>query len=515
MTSRPNVLFICADQWRGDCLSARGHPNARTPNIDALAADGVLFKNHFSQCTPCGPSRTSLLTGLYLMNHRSGRNGTPLDARHTNIALEARKAGYNPVLFGYTDTSLDPRGRDPDDPALTGYDKGVMPGFSTPLHLPDDMEAWISDLIAKGYSLPNGRDDAFRPRPGFDKPDDRGFRYIPTAFKAEQSETAFLADRFLEWLSGRDEPWFAHVVFYRPHPPLIAPEPYNRLVDPADVAFPVRAASLDAEKAQHPLLAYELDRISEPGRYDEHSPLDPVSADELEIRQMRAAYYGLIAEVDHHVGRIIDQLKASGAYDDTLIIVTSDHAEMLGGHHAWGKEIYFDPAFHVPLIVRDPRREAGETRGDQIDAFSEAIDLMPTILDWLDRPVPRPCDGRSLLPLVRGAEPAGWRQEVHFEHDFRTVVTQRAERALGIASDECSYAVIRDRRYKYVHFAALPPLLFDIESDPHEMENLAGRPDMAATMLHYAQMMLDWRLRHAEKTLTNMALTKDGVFARA
>jgi arylsulfatase A-like enzyme len=72
MNSRPNVLFICADQWRGDCLSARGHPNVRTPNIDALAADGVLFANHFSQCTPCGPSRTSLLTGLYLMNHRSG-----------------------------------------------------------------------------------------------------------------------------------------------------------------------------------------------------------------------------------------------------------------------------------------------------------------------------------------------------------------------------------------------------------------------------------------------------------
>src|SRR5690606_27046003 len=88
--SRPNVLFICADQWRGDCLSVLGHSNVRTPNIDALAADGLLFRNHFSQCTPCGPSRTSLLTGLYLMNHRSGRNGTPLDARHTNIEHDFR-----------------------------------------------------------------------------------------------------------------------------------------------------------------------------------------------------------------------------------------------------------------------------------------------------------------------------------------------------------------------------------------------------------------------------------------
>ena len=77
MTDRPNILLICADQWRADCISALGHPNVRTPNLDALAADGVLFRNHFGQCTPCGPSRASLLTGLYLMNHRSGRNGTP------------------------------------------------------------------------------------------------------------------------------------------------------------------------------------------------------------------------------------------------------------------------------------------------------------------------------------------------------------------------------------------------------------------------------------------------------
>lgn len=514
--SRPNVLFICADQWRGDCLSVLGHSNVRTPNIDALAADGLLFRNHFSQCTPCGPSRTSLLTGLYLMNHRSGRNGTPLDARHTNIALEARKAGYEPVLFGYTDTSLDPRDRDPNDPALTSYDKGVMPGFSVPLHLPDDMGPWIADLVARGYDLPNGREDAFRPRKDFDRLPDRGFRYIPTRFSAEESETAFLANRFLEWLAvQRGKSWFAHLVFYRPHPPLIAPEPYNRLVDPADVVFPARASSLEEEKRQHPMLAYELDRLSEPGRYDEHSPLDPVSADELEIRQMRATYFGLIAEVDHHIGRIVEHLKKTGEYDNTLIIVTSDHAEMLGEHHVWGKEIYFDQAFHVPLVVRDPRSAANCTRGLQTEAFSEAIDLMPTILDWLGRPVPRACNGRSLLPLVYGAQPKDWRTEVYFEHDFRTVVTQQAERALGIGSDECSYAVIRDRRYKYVHFAALPPLLFDLENDPHEMENLADRPEMSVTVLRYAQKMLSWRLRHADRTLTNMALTRDGVFSRA
>ena len=514
MTQRPNVLFICADQWRGDCISALGHPNVKTPNLDALAADGVLFTSHFGQCTPCGPSRTSLLTGLYLMNHRSGRNGTPLDARHTNVALEARKAGYRPALFGYTDTSADPRGLDANDPALTTYES-VMPGFEAALHLPDEMEEWVADLVARGYDLPGGRHDVFKPKPGFDKPADRGFRYIPTVYPAEHSEAAFLTDAFLKWLSvRRDSPWFAHFVFLRPHPPLIAPEPYNAMVDPADVAMPARAASLEEEKRQHPMLAYELGRMSEPGRYDEHSPFDPVSADDLEIRQMRATYYGLIAEVDHHLGRIVEHLKATGEYDRTLIVVTSDHAEMLGEHHAWGKEIYFDQAFHLPLVIRDPRREADGTRGTKVDAFTEAVDIMPTILEWLDLPVPRPCDGCSLLPLIEGTTPQNWRQHVFFEHDFRTVATQKAETALGLSSDRCNYAVVRGRRYKYVHFAGLPPLLFDLENDPHEAENLAGRPEMAATVLACAQTMLDWRLSHADRTLTNMFITKDGLVSR-
>ena len=104
----PNVLFVTADQWRGDSLSCAGHPVVRTPNLDRLATSGVRFARHFAQAAPCGPSRASLYTGMYLMNHRSATNGTPLDARHTNVALEARKLGYRPALFGYTDTSVDP-----------------------------------------------------------------------------------------------------------------------------------------------------------------------------------------------------------------------------------------------------------------------------------------------------------------------------------------------------------------------------------------------------------------------
>lgn len=515
MTSsdRPNVLFICADQWRADCLGALGHPNVRTPNLDALAADGVLFENHFGQCTPCGPSRTSLLTGLYLMNHRSGRNGTPLDDRHTNVALEARKRGYEPSLFGYTDTSVDPRGKHPADPALEAYDEGVLPGFVAPVHMSEDMVPWVGNLIAKGYALPNGRSDVFRPRRGFTKPADRGFRYIPTEYAAEDSDTAFLADRFLQWHQARRRrPWFAHLVFMRPHPPFIASEPYNAMVHPKDVAMPHRAATLEEESAQHPFLGYRIDGYRKANSFDEHSDIALATAPDLEIRQMMATYFGLMAEVDFHIGRIIDHLKAKGEYDRTLIIFTSDHAEMLGEHYVWSKEIYFDQAFRVPLIVRDPASSA--VRGRRVTSLTEAIDVAPTIIDRIGGEVPRAMDGRSLLPFIEGHTPKDWRQEVFFEHDFREVETLKPETALGLTSDQCSYAVIRDSDYKYVHFAALPPLLFDMRADPHETRNLAADPAMRDTVLRYAQKMLSWRLTHVDRALTNMALTRKGLISR-
>lgn len=510
---RPNVLFICADQWRADCIGALGHPHVRTPNLDALAADGVLFRNHFGQCTPCGPSRASLLTGLYLMNHRSGRNGTPLDARHTNIALEARKCGYDPVLFGYTDSAADPRGRHPRDPALTGYDQGVIPGFTTALHMTDAMTPWVGDLIAKGYELPRGRKDAFRPKPGVEPAAGRGFRHIPAHFSAEDSNTAFVADRFLEWhgACGR-RPWFAHVVFYRPHPPLIAPEPYNALVDPADIAMPHRAATPEDEAARHPFLGLRIDDFRTAGAYDELSPIAPATAPDLEIRQMMAAYFGLIAEVDFHLGRIIAHLKECGEYDRTLIVFTSDHGEMLGEHYLWSKEAFFDPSFRVPLVVRDPR--PGAVRGLRVEHPTEAVDVAPTIIEQIGGRVPRAMDGRSLMPFLGGVTPPDWRREVFFEHDFREVVSQRPETVLGLSSDECSYAVIRDEDYKYVHFAALPPLLFDMRADPHESVNLATDPAMQGVLLRYAQRLLNWRLTANDRTLTNMALTPAGVFER-
>ena len=147
MSDARNVLFITADQWRGDCLSSEKHPLVRTPHLDALASQGVRFRRHFAQAAPCGPSRASLHTGMYLQNHRSGTNGTPLDARHTNWALEARRLGYDPVLFGYTDTSQDPRTLDPDDERLRSYE-GLLPGIRPVVEMTTYPHAWAEWLRA-------------------------------------------------------------------------------------------------------------------------------------------------------------------------------------------------------------------------------------------------------------------------------------------------------------------------------------------------------------------------------
>jgi len=508
------VLLISADQWRGECLSAIGHPAVKTPHLDRLAADAMLFKRHYTVCAPCGPSRTSLLTGMYLMNHRSGRNGTPLDMRHSNLALEARKAGYDPTLFGYTDTSRDPRSTVAGDPALRTYE-GVMPGFTVGMQLPDHMAPWIADLKAKGYEF-EGRTDVYKPRADAKLPPDRGHSFLPTIFKAEDSETTFMADTVLKWLSVRqDQDWFVHCVFLRPHPPVIAPEPYNSLYDPTELPLPQRKATAEEEAAQHPHLKLWIDTLAKSSSYDPHNPNNLVHMDELNLRQMRATYYAMITQVDEQIGRLIDHLKATGEYDDTLIIFTCDHAEMGGDHYTWGKETYFEQSFHIPLIIRDPRSAADGGRGSQIDLFTESVDIMPTILDWLEKDIPAQCDGRSLLPILQGRKPADWREEVHYEIDFRytpNLTHLDAETTLGLKPDECYLTAIRDRQYKYVHFATLPPLLFDMERDPYEMTNLAESPEHMPVVLRYAQKMLGWRMRHAERTLTNLHLSAQGVF---
>jgi arylsulfatase A-like enzyme len=254
--------------------------------------------------------------------------------------------------------------------------------------------------------------------------------------------------------------------------------------------------------------------MAEVGGYDEHYPHSLLEIDETEVRQLRATYYGMITQVDEQIGRIVAHLKATGEYDETLIIFTCDHGEMLGDHWMWGKAGYFDEAYHVPLIVRDPRQAADGGRGRVVSEFTEAVDLMPTILEWLGLDPPSQCNGYSLMPFLGGRSPPNWRSEVHWEYDFSDVVSLDAERALGLDSDQCTLSVVRDQRCKYVHFTSLPPLFFDLERDPGQFVNRAADPAYLAQVLAYAQKLLSWRMEYNDRSLTRSFLTENGVFVR-
>ncbi|WP_010102490.1 sulfatase-like hydrolase/transferase, partial [Verminephrobacter aporrectodeae] len=238
------------------------------------------------------------------------------------------------------------------------------------------MEAYFSWLAAQGYSLPGNPWDIWLPQ-DLD-PDEIGASRKPSRIPARLSDTTWFTERGIDYLrSARNKPWFLHLGYWRPHPPFIAPAPYHAMYDPARCPSPVRAASARAEAQQHPLLRYYVENIQRNSFFQNGQGLGS-AMDDAEVRQMRATYYGLMREIDDQLGRVFGYLKDTGQWDDTLIVMTSDHGEQLGDHHLLGKVGYFDQSYHIPMLVRDPSRAADGTRGTLVDHFTEAVDTMPT-----------------------------------------------------------------------------------------------------------------------------------------
>jgi arylsulfatase A-like enzyme len=162
------------------------------------------------------------------------------------------------------------------------------------------------------------------------------------------------------------------------------------------------------------------------------------------------------------------------------------------------------------LIIKPPA-SWGINTGETVSAFTESVDIMPTILEGIGRNIPRQCNGKSLLPLLNGELPADWRDAVHWLFDFRDPLQGRSEAHFQMPSSDCNVLVHRDADFKYVHFANLPPLLFDMRNDPQESLNLAEEPDYQAVVLHYTQKLLSWRMRHEYSELDNLIASDDGL----
>lgn len=474
-----NILLITLDQFRGESLGCAGHSVVETPNLDRLAREGVRLSRHYSQSAPCGPGRASLYTGLYQMNHRVVANGTPLDARFDNIAHAARRAGYTPTLFGYTDQAFDPRATaGPDDTRLKSYEE-VLPGFAVGVHLPSGAPtAWIEWLRVRGYDVP---DDAEAATAG------------ESARPAEVSMAAFLTDRFLEWHAQQRGPWFAHLSHLRPHPPYAAAGHYARMYDPAGVPMPIPAPATP-EPFHATLLSVEA--MAAP-------------KDEASLRRIRAQYYGMISEVDAQLGRVWTALDASGQWDDTFIVVTADHAEYLGDHGLKQKAGYFEQSYHIPGLIRDPR--PGAVKGRIVHEYTENVDVMPTLCDAMGLPQPAQCDGWSLIQFLRGETPDNWRTAAHWEFDWRYVFIPHTDfndpKARDL--DRQNLAVLRKDDAAYVHFGEGRHIAFDLAADPTWRTHLTD----PARVLSLSQEMLTWRARHLDRTLAG-TLIDNGVVGR-
>ena len=494
MSHRPNILFVVIDQFRADCLTGALADFLDLPNLQALRQDAVTFRNHYAVVNPCGPSRASMLTGQYAMNHRAVRNGTPLAHDTPTLGTEARKAGYRPMLFGYTDITQDPRRHDPNDPAIHTYEQ-VAAGFDEIVEMRlEESWPWRADLNAKGYELPPYSEFYF---PQGTDPTD------PAFYRAEDSDSAFLTNATLRDLAVREPGWFAHVTYLRPHPPLVAPEPYNKMYDPSTLPAPARPMTNDV----HPFIDAVQRSKSAASCVDGLPELE--DSDETTAK-LRALYFGLATEVDHHIGRLISFLKESGQYDNTLLVVTADHGEMLGDHECWGKTNVMNAAYHTPLIIRDPAHPA--QHGDTIDQPTESIDIMPTMLEQMGLTPPDSVDGRSLRPFLQGKVPENWRNYTFSELDFGDPINPTfVQTELGLSAAEANLAILRKGTHTLVHFnGGLPPILFDHATDG-EARDLFGQPQTAPLVLELSQAMLNHRMSNPASRFAYSMVTKEGL----
>ena len=479
-----NILLVTLDQFRGDCLSLLGHPVVRTPNLDALSRHATTFTQHYSQAAPCSPGRASLYTGMYLMNHRVCFNGSPLDDRFDNVARVARRHGYAPALFGYTDQGVDPRATtSANDSRLSTY-QGVLPGFDWVLDLSEPYTPWLTHLRTHGHA-----------------PADH-IVALETEHERDESLSisTFLTDQFLGWHADArqatgDAPWFAHLSYLRPHPPYTAAGRWAHEYDPDQVDLPTAPSN---ERHGFHEAVMQLPETKAPST-------------EAGMRRLRAQYYGMISEVDAQLGRIFAALRERGEWENTIVVITADNGEQLGDHGLREKVGFFEQSYRIIGMVRAPQLAGGH--GRLVDAFTENVDILPTLCDLIAAPIPAQCDGRSLVPWLAGDTPANWREMATWEYDWRQLYV--SDDANGSALqwphdrrlERQHLCTQRDAHTAYVQFGNGDWLAFDLAADPTWRTPITD----AARVLPLAQRMLTWRSQHANRELSGFKLEDGGV----
>lgn len=432
---RTNLIVILSDEHNPKVAGYAGHPVARTPNLDRLAARGTRFKSAYTNCPICVPARASLATGRYVNAHRCWDNAIAYDGKQPTWGHRAIAAGHRAVSIGklhYLDS----------DPRRNGFDEEILP-----MHI----VAGVGDLLGLI------RDELPR-RVG-------AMKLGPEAGPGESDYTRYdrdIAEHTVRWLREEapkhgEKPWVLYVGFVAPHFPLIAPQPFWDMY--ADQELPWPKCYAKEERPRHPF----IDRQRASMCFDEGF------TDADMVRRALIGYLGLTSFMDDNVGKILNEVEAQGLWHNTRVLYSSDHGDNLGARGLWGKSTMYEESAGIPMILAGPDVPAGnvvDTPVSLVDVFQTTVDSLGVPANADDANLP----GHSLIGIARG------------DHPRRTVLSEYH----AAAAQSGSY-MIRHGDYKYIHFASFrdfvpPPMLFDLRSDPEELHDLAGDPAHAEVL---------------------------------
>lgn len=438
-----NIVLILCDQFRADCLGILGHPVVETPVLDTLASEGVLFRRAYSPCPSCIPSRACLFTGMSpdqtgFLGYEDGHNW---DFRHM-LPEVLRNNGYQTCCVGKT--HFYPQYKHGGYEILESYEawQQLSPGYV------NDYHEWVAEKsVGRHTELQHGLDD-------------NGWYCAPCALPEELHNNSWVVERGLSILRRRDRtrPYFLTLSFHRPHPPIDPPQRYwdmykDREWDPA----PVGDWAAGHQKPVCGLHAWEGEL--------------PAAA----LGRMRLGYYAQVSHIDSQIGRFLRTLRSRRDMPD-LIVFTSDHGEMLGDHHLLRKTYAYEGSAAIPCIIW----QKGNTEG-RVEKQPVVIqDLYTTILEYAGAPVPEGIAGKSLRGTVEGKRKEPVHKWIHGEHS-------------ACYSEDEAMQFLTDGKRKYIWFTKTgKEQFFDLETDPRECRDLAGK---AARR----EELLMWRSRMAAK----------------
>lgn len=446
-TGNPNILWICTDQQRWNTIHALGNEYIRTPNLDRLVAEGVAFNYAHSNSTVCTPSRASFLTGMYPSTLHATKNGAAYWPETAPLVTKLLKdAGYDCGMVGKLHLSTAQANNPEKRPKDDGY---RFFSYSHAPHQGGDQNNYLVWLKQQGYEFED-------------------LKNLSGEKQAALDQTTWCTNEAIEFIrQERSKPWMLSLNTYAPHGPN---DPPRHLLEHFEVESLPGPAFRESDLEQKSVFNDVVFQST------------PRHPDSINARLRQARYWAEIELIDENIGRLLGELKASGQLNNTLIIFTSDHGEMLGDHGFTGKGCrFYEGLVRVPLIFWWP----GKFEADlQSDALVELIDIAPTLLEITGEKIPDRMQGKSLLPILTGqADPGHFREFVRCEF-YNALKPGNLKESYG--------TMIRTIEYKLVNYHGHPKgELFHISKDPYEYENLWDDPDYQAVKMDLMQKSFD------------------------